>query len=143
MLLFIYLSMKLSSYLLPPTRAHPHSLTHMHSNHSRTHLCLALQMNSPLPIPCHQPSSSISSSEALSHALKTEDFVTPYAYEQHFNHHLCFDPNLQQPDGLNVTGLMRIMPFVSAGDQRLGGGGGGGRGVYPFISIFCLYRIKQ
>lgn len=68
-------------------------------------------MNSPLPIPCHQPSSSISSSEALSHALKTEDFVTPYAYEQHFNHHLCFDPNLQQPDGLNVTGLMRIMPF--------------------------------
>eukprot|EP00731_Ephydatia_muelleri_P006532 Em0003g780a len=66
-------------------------------------------MNSPTPIPCHHLPSS--SEAALSHVLKTEDFMTPYPYEQPFNHHLCFDPNFQQSDGLNVTGLMRIMPF--------------------------------
>ena len=48
--------------------------------------------------------------------------MAPYPYEQPFNHHLYFDPNLQQSDGLNVTGLMRIMPFVS--DDRGGEGGG-------------------
>ncbi|KAL5502750.1 hypothetical protein EMCRGX_G009571 [Ephydatia muelleri] len=72
-------------------------------------------MNSPTPIPCHHLPSS--SEAALSHVLKTEDFMTPYPYEQPFNHHLCFDPNFQQSDGLNVTGLMRIMPFQRSYQQ--------------------------
>lgn len=64
-------------------------------------------MNSPIPVLCHQ----LPSSSEGPHSLKTEDYMAPYPYDQSYNHHFCFDPASQHQEGLNVTGLMRIMPF--------------------------------
>ena len=123
-------------YLYYPLNSpHPHCLSSL-LQHSESD---AVSMNSP--IPCHHPESS----GEVSHVLKTEDFMMhlpPFPYEQPYSGHFCFDPS-QQPEGINVTGLMRLMPFVSV-ERGAGLSRYWGRRVERYCSTqFNTFRLAR